>query len=262
MLIAFATSAGLGRSQPMPNRPEAYRSDIPYGADPKQRLDVCRLPADPGSRPALVLLHGGGGDKAEFLGSACRLAALRGVVGVPVDYRHRLSVHWSSQLEDVQSAVAWLRAHASEFDVDPARICVLGASWGGYLAMLLAVQSDPSTARIACAIDEFGPVDFTNVPMPPGTADPGAFRRRLERASPLYRVSAQTAPTLIIQGTLDPYIKPEQSERLYQALRRAGVETRLITYRGGHGFKELTDEQRTGLWQTIFDFVVAAPPRG
>ena len=264
VLIAIAAFAASGRSQPMPERSEAYSSDLRYGLDPLQRLDVCRTPANAGSRPALLFLPAGGGDKKAFAG-ACRLAAGRGIVGVPVNYRR--AERWPAPLQDAQSAVAWVRAHAAEFNIDPARICALGASAGGYLAVFLAVLTDPPAARIACAIDEFGPVDLTRLERPSaiarlfGPADPATLHRKEEEASPLRLVSKNTAPTLIIQGTLDPYIKPEQSEDLYQALLRAGVQTRLITYAGGHGFQELTREQRLAIWQTVLDFVVAAAPR-
>lgn len=255
----------------MPQRAEADLSNaLPYGPDPMQRLVVCSPHEGSGSRPALLFLHGAGGGKFDFA-ATCRLAASHGIVGILADYRTAdgaAAARWPAQLEDAQSAVAWVRAHAAEYRIDPARICALGGSFGGFLAVSLAVLNDHPAARVACAIDQFGPVDLTRIQGRPaalpdvfGPADPETLRRKAEQASPLRLVSAKTAPILIIQGTADPYVRPDQSQDLYQALLRAGVQTRLITYAGGHGFAGLSREQRAAIIQAMFAFVLTAPPR-
>ncbi|MBV9755757.1 MAG: alpha/beta hydrolase, partial [Alphaproteobacteria bacterium] len=203
--------------------------DLPYGRAPEQRLDVCR-PAEP-HPPArgVLLIHGGGwigGDKAEFLGF-CALAAQHGLVGIPVNYRlvaGPAGPIWPAPLQDVQLAVRWVRAHAAELGVDPERICAMGDSAGGQLAVFLAVlaavaagdQADQLAAvspRIACAIDISGPVDLgrwpASAPLAPrlfGTVTGPTLAAAARDASPLALVTAATAPMMVIHGVADPLV--------------------------------------------------------
>src|SRR5579859_2872740 len=67
----------------------AMKTDIAYGPDRAQVLDICEPTHSIAPAPALVMLHGGawrsGGRKDWFEG--CRRAAASGVVGIAVDYR-------------------------------------------------------------------------------------------------------------------------------------------------------------------------------
>ena len=113
-----------------------------YGtADGKPLLLDVYLPVTTGrGRSAVVLVHGGawrGGDKRDFAVEARRLAAA-GLVAFSVNYRLDTMPAFPAQVDDVQAAVRWVRGHADDYGVDPARIGALGASAGGHLVAMLA----------------------------------------------------------------------------------------------------------------------------
>jgi acetyl esterase/lipase len=242
--------------------------DVPYGPAVQQRLDVYKPSGTSGLRPSVILIHGGGwagGDKRDYA-SIGHLAMARGLVAVAINYRLADGSPqgiWPAQLDDAEAAVRWVRGHAVELGVDPSQVCVLGSSAGGHLAVFLAVLRHSDSAWIACAVDEFGPVDLLDFFHGEGAAnmfgkaDPAALRQTMQRASPVNLVSKDTAPTLIIQGTADTMVKPEQSETLHAALQRAGVPTKYITYMGGHGFSGLTGSQYMALQTMELDFIAS-----
>lgn len=246
----------------------AVKTDIAYGPDRAQLLDVC-APAHPASAPApaLVMLHGGawrsGGRKDWFEG--CRQAAASGVVGFEIDYRladGTASHSWPAQLVDAQLALRWVRAHAKGYGIDPNRICAIGDSAGGHLAVFLAsldvpVSGDYSgqlagvSPKADCAIDWFAPVDFTGflersamMRMMFVGVPPARYGEAERDASPLYRVGPRTAPILIAHGAEDRTIDIRQSQMLKDALDRNGVPNQLRVFHGGHEFSGAAAERR------------------
>ena len=141
-LALAAILAGPAAAQPSDVE---VRSAIPYGPLPAEWGDLY-LPAGGGSaRSAVLLIHGGGwvvGSRADYELIAKSLAQA-GMVAFSIDYRLAKAMnpvtHWPAQLVDVQLAVRFLRAHAAEFGIDPARIGALGDSAGGHLAVFLGV---------------------------------------------------------------------------------------------------------------------------
>ncbi|MDX3905830.1 MAG: alpha/beta hydrolase [Pigmentiphaga sp.] len=112
-------------------------NDHPYGPDERHRLDVFR-PDRPGARrPALLFVHGGGfvgGDKrrpgSPFNQHVGIWAARQGLVGVNMTYRLAPAHPWPAGPQDVGAAIRWIRNHANDLDVDPARVFVFGQSAG------------------------------------------------------------------------------------------------------------------------------------
>ena len=102
--------------------------------EPPLALDVYRPKAE-GSRPAVLVVHGGGwerGSRNMERPLAKRLAAL-GFVTVPVSYRLGVPGRFPNALFDLKNAVRWLRANAGRFGLDSRRVAALGASSGGQL---------------------------------------------------------------------------------------------------------------------------------
>ncbi|HZO89382.1 MAG TPA: alpha/beta hydrolase [Chthonomonadaceae bacterium] len=246
------------------------QKNVVYGTvnGTKLLLDVYQPEAARGRRPGVVLVHGGGwmgGDKSYYEGIGQELAR-KGYVAFAINYRLAPLYHYPTQLDDVQRAVRWIRAHAGEYNLDPNRIGALGDSAGGHLVAFLGMRDTRDNAdselaryssRVQCVVDLYGPTDFT---LPASSVlNPQAiqiltlfFGKTQDQAPALYRdgspilyVSGRAAPFLILHGTADTLVPIDQSQRLYNALRRAGVEATFVPMeKDGHGFLRPQNQQK------------------
>jgi acetyl esterase/lipase len=266
ILLALLLVPALARR--WPEFTGAVKTDIAYGPDSAQVLDIC-VPPHPmgGPAPALIMLHGGawrsGGRKDWFEG--CRRAAASGVVGVAIDYRladGTAGHSWPAQLVDAQLAVRWVRTHARDYGIDPGRVCAIGDSAGGHLAGFLAALDKPVLGEYAgqlpdvspqadCAVDWFAPVDFSGFLEHSGImrmmfvgVSPADYANAERSASPLFAIGPHTAPMLIAHGDEDRTVGMKQSEALRDALTRYGVPNQLWVFHGGHEFADALDERR------------------
>jgi acetyl esterase/lipase len=90
----------------------------------------------------IVDVHGGAwnrGDRTVGVHAGRGLAA-SGVVVASLDFRQGPDHTHPAASADVAAGVRWMRAHARRLDVDPGRICLMGQSSGGHLALLVGVQ--------------------------------------------------------------------------------------------------------------------------
>lgn len=214
-------------------------------------LDLYR-PAAGGPHPAVLVVHGGGWDSGERTMErplAKRLAA-QGFVAAPVSYRLGEAGRFPAALHDLKAAVRWLRAHAAEHGIDPARIAVLGGSAGGQLAALLGASNgvaalegevgargEPSTVQAVVDID--GLADFTAPalvaqqlakPSAPTRFLGGSFAERGEvwrAASPLTHVGPASAPILFLNSIAPSPLLPGR-EQMAGQLRALGLAAELV----------------------------------
>ncbi len=233
-------------------------------SDAKLLLDVYLPVGLKGQLPAVLVIHGGGwigGDKADAYNSeVSKSLASEGFVVFCVNYRLVPKARYPAQLDDVQRAVRWVRAHADEYGIDAKRVGATGDSAGGHLASLLGTRetrdnSDEKLAafssKVKCVVDLYGPSDFmadkstSKLPSFASNLVTNFFGIKREDALELYRegspishVDKSSAPFLIMHGDKDPLVPADQSNRLAEALKKAGVEVRLIVMlNDGHGFK-------------------------
>ncbi|PYR90712.1 MAG: hypothetical protein DMF84_19930 [Acidobacteria bacterium] len=189
--------------------------------------------------PGVVVIHGGGwqhGDNSEFVALNAYLAS-RDYVVAAINYRLAPRWRFPAAAEDVKTAIAYLKGHASEFPLDPSRLALLGRSEGGQLALLAAYTArDPSIRGV---ISLYAPSDLTAAYAHPSPALLYDTRGLLERyvggppareqkayfaASPINFVTAASPPTLLVHGARDQMVPAEQSARLDDRLRDAGVK--------------------------------------
>ena len=244
---------------------ETVEENVAYGPGPL-KLDVYRPEdANTGSRPAVVLIHGGGftGLDKSTMKAMGGFLARSGFVAFAVDYRllHGTENRWPTQLDDVQRAVRWVRANSGEYGVDPERIGAFGHSAGAQLAALLGMEdtrdnSDTALAKysskVEAVVDASGPADFTTAHQPDDIAfltnffggDYAKHPEVWQDASPAFHVARSNAPFLILHGTRDEMIPVAQSQELYEKLKAAGVQVSLTKVDDVHTFQNAENRRR------------------
>lgn len=208
-------------------------------------------------RPAILVIHGGGwenGSKGDFYDAHCRWLAQQGYVVFDVDYRLSPVVMWPGHLEDVKTALRWLRAQAEKYQIDPDQISVIGRSAGAHLALMLAFSAGspayppdaglPARDDVKAVVAIYAPID---IPYLQSIAErsfdywigaPITERVDLYRdASPLYVATEHAPPVLLAHGGYDNLVPPDHSERLTERLRELGVPCAYLYYPWArHGF--------------------------
>lgn len=143
---------------------------------------------------------------------------------------------------DVEDAVVAL---ARAGIADPARVCIVGASYGGYAALAGATLT-PERYRCAASIAGVAdlPMMLANVELRSGRqsiasdwwrmliGDRREDRAHLEAVSPAYQAANVRAPILLIHGANDTVVPIAQSRRMEAQLRAAGKDVRLVEMRG------------------------------
>ncbi|CAN5581160.1 hypothetical protein BH10CYA1_BH10CYA1_22600 [soil metagenome] len=120
----------------------ATARDVAYGTDPLQKLDVYAPVKGSPLGPVILFAHGGGwkrGDKKQH-GIKGAAYSSHGVLFISTNYRLAPNVMHPKEIQDIASAFAWVKAHASEYGGDPNRIYVMGHSAGAQLVDLLATN--------------------------------------------------------------------------------------------------------------------------
>ena len=198
------------------------------GAD--LHCDVYRPPAGTEKHMALLHLHGGGFARGSKDTLASKLAPItgRGYLSVAVEYRLSGAAKWPAQLDDVKTAIRWVRANANSLGIDARRIVAVGYSAGGYLALSAAGAAETQLA--ACVA--FYPLVELRKEDVPTLLPPGSDEAAVRAASPLTYLKTGFPPTIIFHGLADVTVPPESSEHLLQELRRAGVPSELHTFAG------------------------------
>jgi acetyl esterase/lipase len=241
-------------------------------------------------RPAVMIVHGGSwnsrgrGDHGE---TAQRLAR-SGYVTATIEYRLVPDGVFPAAAQDCFCALAYLRAHADEYGLDPARVVLMGYSAGGQLVSLLGVH--PGDAQLqdrdcpagvtggpAGVIDGAGPANLRAMASAAPVrafvgVDPDEHPEIWSEASPIDWVTASAPPFLIVHAERDLVVEVSQSRAFRDKLREAGVDARLLELPGGgHILNEGTDLSHEVLevsletpeaWLAIVDFLhrtVGAP---
>ena len=216
------------------------------------KLDVYSPPPAPGPRPAVLVIHGGGWHEPlerDGLADHAQRLAEAGYVAFNLSYRLVPSGgEFPHAVQDCLCALAWVRAHAGEYGVDPARVGALGDSAGGHLvSMLGTAATDPAvapdcaagtTGPVQAVVSGAGPQDMALLPQVDNViAFVGAKKeddpQRYADASPLSHVAAGAPPFLFVHGDSDWFVDLEHSKKMGAALDAVGTENRLLEIPGG-----------------------------
>jgi dipeptidyl aminopeptidase/acylaminoacyl peptidase len=198
--------------------------------------------------PLIVMPHGGpaAADTADFDWWAQALAA-QGYAVLQPNYRGSILNsrfveagfgEWGRRMQtDLSDGVRYL---AKQGVIDPKRVCIVGASYGGYAA-LAGVTLDPGVYR--CAVSVAGISDLKRFRKWTAATRTGLTQRYWDRylgisdendpallaVSPIEHISAVTVPVLLIHGRDDTVVPYEQSDVMLSALKRAGKSVEMVT---------------------------------
>lgn len=265
--------------------PEGVRvkKNISYQeGNPKWKLDLYlpdgNAPAE--GWPALVCVHGGGwqtGDKGSGNWSTVPAQyAANGYVAISVNYRLYPEVGMLDCIDDVQTAVRWLRANAGQYEIDKTRIGAFGISAGAHLVSMLGLkESDPeanpnllhpgesSLVQAVCAVAT--PGDFSNwkgTPNDPGIIKPltkgkGTLAERALAAAPIHHVNREAPPFLIIHAKDDSVVPFHQGKALSESLERVQADVTFLSFEsGGHGVFTTRRKDTVPAMQQFFDRIL------
>jgi acetyl esterase/lipase len=214
---------------------------------------------------AAMLVFPGGGFKAVVLTlegtEICNWLTLKGITCVLVKYRvPKTNHHWDSEcacsktpkvpraLQDAQRAIRLVRSKASELNVDPKKIGVMGFSAGGYLVAQTSNIFEP-TYKPVDAVDQISSrPDFAVA------VYPGHLCRKGATLDPSIHVTKQTPPTFLLQAWDDPVDDVCNSTLYARALDDAGVPAEVHLFaKGGHAFALRSTEHSVSSWPSLVE---------
>ena len=221
------------------------------------RLDLLR-PMSEEPVPLIVWIEGGAWKNLNksFALPELQYLAEAGYAVASVEYRQSNEGKFPAGLKDVQAAILYLVQEAERFRLRMDKIGLMGRSAGGNLATLIAASAakDQASPQICGVVSMYAISDFTqyyevmeerrrkeflqNIEAYLG-GKPSEKKAAAKKASPALQVCPGMAPHLLLQGTNDPIVPPEQTRILYEALLSREVPAELYMLEGaGHGTTE------------------------
>ncbi len=221
--------------------------DIQYGEADGQKLDV-HIPAGDGKFPVLILVHGGGwsfGDKETEL-MPVLAPYMTNFTWFSINYRLAPTNRWPACFDDMQAAIRWVKAHATEYKGDPDRIALIGYSAGGHLVCFAATQAGDDT-RVQAVVGLAPPTDIADEALGRGSMDKWQSMENLigrtsldqetlkimRDISPSKHVSVGMPPFLLIQGTADKTVPCAETLNFQSILRTGNVPCDFIAINKG-----------------------------
>ncbi len=205
--------------------------------------------------PAIVFVQGSAWTfpNVEYELSQLAWYANHGYVVMTVTHRNSKEGHpYPAFLQDVKTAIRFLRHNAEKYLVDPERVAIWGTSSGGNTAMLVQLTGDDPLLKtdeypeqsdsVCCAVECFGPSDMLSII--PDRSDDELFRALVGNQdvetvargmSPLYRLEEGRAypPILMLHGDADDIVDYEtQGLRMLEAYQRCGVDASMVCVHG------------------------------
>lgn len=253
----------------IPAAATGYMMNVTYKARDGLEINaIVTLPPDfdpdtSGAYPSIILPHGGPASYDGFdfdwmaqyfanRGYAVVQPNFRGSTGFGSEFRDAGRGEWGSKMQD--DITDGVDALANSGIIDRDRVCIAGASYGGYAALAGAVFT-PDLYKCVIAI---APVSDLNLMLSDSKkrrgsdhwvisywedvmAEGDARKTKLKAISPVHFVDQVTAPVLLLHGNDDTVVPYNQSKRMERALRRAGKSVELIKLKGEDHWLSVAD---------------------
>jgi acetyl esterase/lipase len=229
-------------------------------------------------KPLVIYIHGGGWVEGHSRNCACfedfpsvlALLASKGYVVASLNYRLSSEAQYPAAVDDVKTAIKWLRSNAKSYHINKDKVIVWGASAGGQLAALAATTGDElafepqlseplksESDSVQGAVIWYGVFDMTSMlaRSPSGANSSGnpmiAFfggklsdiGDKVKAASPATHVGPKTPPFILIHGTADSGVPKTQSINFSNQLKANNTFVQLVLIDGAnHSFVCKTPE--------------------
>jgi acetyl esterase/lipase len=225
-------------------------SNVDYvgNGNTKQMMDIY-IPSGITTPTATIIhIHGGAflmGSKGVSEQPSFQTFFNNGYICADINYRLSSDTLWPAQVHDCKAAVRFLKAHASQYNIDTCKIGVIGESAGGYLVAMLGTSGDVAsleglhlgstnaTSRVQAVVDLFGPINFLTMD---AEAQALGFTINTNSAtspeSLLMGAAVQTIPELVTQANPTTYITPDDARFFISA----GSADKNIPYTQGQNF--------------------------
>lgn len=251
---------------------------------PRLVLDLY-TPNNDTNAPVIVWLYGGGwetGSKDQNCFPKDLQLMKQGFAVVCMNYRLTDEAPFPAQIEDVKSAIRWLRANATKYKLYDKKIGIWGASAGGHLASLAGTTGDtklfdkgehlslPSTAD--AVVTMAGPTDLIAWGQLPLHSSSPEFTRimtkllggplsenqeKAKTANPINYITPNDAPFMIFHGEIDIVVPASQGQLLHNALQAASIKSTLTVFPGqDHGAPDFLSPKTINAIVSFYDNVL------
>ena len=258
-ILTLADESRFTRATQLPNDPTRVQyhpspkvrvvPDIVYARYGRRsvRLDLYLPVGGNQSVPGVIVIRGGGwmvNDRKESAHVAAGLAE-RGVAAASIEYRNAEEAAFPGAVQDVKAAIRWMRGNAKQYGISPDMIGTLGGSSGAHMALLAALSHDRDlegnggnnniSSRVQVVVAMAAPTDVRRLDAGGRSvvarflhSSPAQNPKLWARASPVNHISAGGPRILLLHGTADRNVLPEQSSRFAELYRKAGGQVEVV----------------------------------
>lgn len=233
----------------------------------------------PGPHPAVVVIPGGGYVHVVMEkegGAPARWLQAHGVSAYVLLYRVAPRYTYPVPLNDGLRALRYVRAHATEWNLQPNAIGAWGFSAGGHMTGWLSTRDSAGDAAAKDPIDrisghpDFAVLSYGRMDLDakiPGTftmqaltggmralAGDDASQARIDSINPILHVTAATSPTFLYSTEADQTVNSQNASHYFEALHTAGVPAELhIFEQGPHGtgMGQNLKQTELAIWPTL-----------
>ncbi len=240
------------------------------------QMDIYLPIAENDKYPAIVLIYGSaffGNNMKDIAFQTLGSPLLKsGFAVIAINHRSSRDAIFPAQIHDVKAAIRFIRGKADQYQIDTTFIGITGYSSGGHLSAFAGTSGNISNYKVGdiamnlegtvgefldqqssvdAVVDWFGPTDFLTMDScgstmthdapdsPESTLVGGPIQQNPHQcalANPITYVEPDDPPFLIFHGDKDPLVPHCQSEKLFDALQKNGVDSKLVIIPGaGHG---------------------------
>jgi acetyl esterase/lipase len=270
LLVAFTCAV----STPGADMPVTRTEDVIYGRKFGTALTLDVFTPEKQNGAAVIFMVSGGwfSDHNAINLNFYRAFLNRGYTVFAVVHGSQPRYIATEVVQDIHRAIRFIRHNASKYGVDPNKFGISGASAGGHLSLTMATQGAPGKADAKDPIDRessavqaaacfFPPTDFLNYGKPgedavgvgilkgfkaafgPRSDTPESRQELGKELSPIYFLTKETPPCLIIHGDADKLVPIQQAQIFVDKAKELGVKAELISRPGkDHGWPKIEDD--------------------